>query len=171
MRAVASVAFSIIVCLPGLTGCASTPAVESAADHGPAAMPFLLFQGGKAEEAMRFYVDTLPNSRIIEIDRYAAGETGPEGTVENGYFEVNGLRVRCTDSPIPHDFDFTPSFSFFIDLESAAELDRLAEALQEDGEAMMPPDDYGFSERFAWVQDRYGVSWQLNLPSAAEASD
>lgn len=171
MRAVAIVASSIIVCLPGLTGCTSTPAVESAADHAPAATPFLLFQGGKAEEAMRFYVDTLPNSRIIEIDRYAAGEVGPEGTVELGHFEVNGLPVRSTDSPIPHEFDFTPSFSFFIDLESAAELDRLAEALQEDGEVMMPPNDYGFSERFAWVEDRYGVSWQLNLPSAAEATD
>lgn len=171
MRAVVIVTLSIIVCLPGLTGCVSTPAVESAADHGSSATPFLLFQDGKAEDAMRFYVDTFPNSRIIEIDRYAAGETGPEGTVELGDFVVNGLRVRSTDSPTPHAFDFTPSFSFFMDLDSSAEFDRLAEALQEDGEVLMPPDDYGFSERFAWVQDRYGVSWQLNLPSAAEATD
>jgi predicted 3-demethylubiquinone-9 3-methyltransferase (glyoxalase superfamily) len=168
MRGVGILALSIIVCLPGLTGCSSTPAVESAADHAPAATPFLLFQGGKAEEAMRFYVNTLPNSRIVEIDRYEAGETGPEGTVELGHFEVNGLRVLSTDSPIPHAFDFTPSFSFFVDLESAAELDRIAEAFEEDGEVLMPPNDYGFSERFAWVQDRYGVSWQLNLPGAAE---
>jgi uncharacterized glyoxalase superfamily protein PhnB len=43
-------------------------------------------------------------------------------------------------------------------------MDRLFERLSEGGQVLMPPDAYGFSRRFTWVQDRFGVSWQLNLP-------
>ena len=60
-------------------------------------------------------------------------------------------------------FAFTPSSSLFVTCESEAEFDRLSAALTEDGEVLMPPDNYGFSRKFAWVNDRFGVSWQLNL--------
>lgn len=70
-----------------------------------------------------------------------------------------------TESPIKHPFDFTPAVSLFVDFDSAEELDRVFAALSEGGFVMMPLDNYGFSERFAFIQDRYGVSWQLNLPS------
>ena len=70
---------------------------------------------------------------------------------------------RCTDSPPVHDFTFTPSFSIFVDVASAEELDRLFAGLSEGGAVLMPLDEYGFSRRFGWVNDRFGVSWQLNL--------
>jgi predicted 3-demethylubiquinone-9 3-methyltransferase (glyoxalase superfamily) len=50
-----------------------------------------------------------------------------------------------------------------VNCESEAEIDSLYEKLSEGGGVMMPLDNYGFSKKFAWVGDRYGVSWQLNL--------
>jgi predicted 3-demethylubiquinone-9 3-methyltransferase (glyoxalase superfamily) len=65
---------------------------------------------------------------------------------------------------VRHDFDFTPSFSFFVVCSDDVEIRRLATALLDRGEVLMPLDDYGFSRLFAWVKDRFGVSWQLSLP-------
>jgi len=125
--------------------------------------PFLMFEG-KAEEAMNFYVSLLPGSGIIDVARYGAGEAGPEGSVKVASFAIAGQTVMCIDSHVKHAFTFTPSFSFFITCESDDELRRLSEALVNGGSYLMPPNNYGFSRRFAWLNDRYGVSWQLNLP-------
>ena len=125
--------------------------------------PFLMFEG-QAEAAMTFYVAVVPNSRVIEIEHYAAGEVGKDGTIKLALFELSGLRVRCTDSPIAHAFTFTPSLSLFLTVDDVQHIDDLAATLGADGQALMPPDDYGFSRRFAWVQDRFGVSWQINCP-------
>jgi predicted 3-demethylubiquinone-9 3-methyltransferase (glyoxalase superfamily) len=54
--------------------------------------------------------------------------------------------------------------SLFVDCDSVEELAHLFARLSDGGSVLMPPDDYGFSQRFAWVADRFGVSWQLNLP-------
>jgi predicted 3-demethylubiquinone-9 3-methyltransferase (glyoxalase superfamily) len=72
--------------------------------------------------------------------------------------------VRASDSPITHDWDFTPGWSLFIDCTSEEEVEALVQALSEDGVTMMPLGDYEWSQQFAWVQDRFGISWQINLP-------
>ena len=72
--------------------------------------------------------------------------------------------MRVTDSTISHDFDFTPAWSFFVDSTSEEETETLVQALSEGGMTMMPLDDYGWSQQFAFVQDRFGISWQINLP-------
>jgi predicted 3-demethylubiquinone-9 3-methyltransferase (glyoxalase superfamily) len=125
--------------------------------------PFLMFQGVKAEEAMKFYVSLLPNSEIRKVARYGAGGPGPEGSVMMAVFSVAGLEVRCSDSFVKHAFDFTPSMSLFVDCESEEQLDRVSGKLAEGGSVLMPAGNYGFSRKFAWVNDRFGVSWQLNL--------
>ncbi|WP_051974746.1 VOC family protein [Cupriavidus necator] len=56
-----------------------------------------------------------------------------------------------------------PSLSLFVECESEAEFDKAFGWLSTGGMVLMPPDNYGFSRRFSWVNDRYGVSWQLNL--------
>ena len=68
-----------------------------------------------------------------------------------------------SDSPPVHAFTFTPSSSIFIDCDSADQLDRLFAVLSDDGQVLMPVGDYGFSRRFGWLQDRFGVSWLLKL--------
>jgi predicted 3-demethylubiquinone-9 3-methyltransferase (glyoxalase superfamily) len=67
------------------------------------------------------------------------------------------------DSPDVHAFGFTPAISMFVYCDSADEVDRLYEALSTDGQALMPVGSYPFAERFAWVSDRFGVSWQLTF--------
>lgn len=125
--------------------------------------PFLMFQGGHAEEAMNLYVSLFEDGEILAIHRYGPGEPSPEGSVFRARFRVGGQDIHCIDSPVRHGFDFTPSVSLFVNLDSPEELDRIAAALGEGGEFLMPTGDYGFSPRFAWVNDRFGVSWQLNL--------
>jgi predicted 3-demethylubiquinone-9 3-methyltransferase (glyoxalase superfamily) len=76
----------------------------------PRVQPFLMFQGN-AEEAMRLYVSLFPDGEVIAIKRYGPGEAGAEGSVWTASFSVGTLVVKCIDSPIKHDFNFTPSFS------------------------------------------------------------
>ena len=69
--------------------------------------------------------------------------------------------------PPVHAFDFTPSLSLFVDCADEAELERLFASLSDGGVVLMPLGDHGFSAGFGWVNDRFGVSWQLNLPADA----
>lgn len=129
--------------------------------------PFLMFcgpHGGQAEEAITFYVSLLKNSQIIAVDRYGANEQEPEGTVRLARFTLAGREYMAIDSAAEHNFTFTPAFSIFVTCESESELETLYEALSAGGQALMPLDNYGFSRKFGWVNDRYGVSWQVNLP-------
>ncbi|MEW6091262.1 MAG: VOC family protein [Pseudomonadota bacterium] len=130
---------------------------------GTTIRPFLMFEG-KAEEAMNLYVSLFPGSRIESISRYGAEGPGAEGTVQLASLSLSGQTVLCIDSPAKHAFTFTPSFSFFADLETEDELERIAATLGEGGTILMPLGNYGFSRKFTWLNDRFGVSWQLNLP-------
>lgn len=125
--------------------------------------PFLMFEG-RANEAIAFYVELIPNSEIVDVTRYGAGEPGPEGTVKFAVVRLAGQQVLFSDSFVSHGFTFTPSLSLFVDCESEADLERIFTALSEGGGVLMPLGNYGFSRRFGWVNDRFGVSWQLNLP-------
>jgi len=125
--------------------------------------PFLMFEG-RANEAIAFYVGLIPNSDIVDVTRYGAGEPGPEGTVKFAVVRLAGQQVLFSDSFVSHGFTFTPSLSLFVDCESEADLERIFTALSEGGGVLMPLSNYGFSRRFGWVNDRFGVSWQLNLP-------
>jgi predicted 3-demethylubiquinone-9 3-methyltransferase (glyoxalase superfamily) len=127
-----------------------------------AVTPFLMFEGS-AEAAMNFYVTLFRGSQIVRIERYGPGEMGAEGTVKRAEFTVAGQPLICIDSPISHAFTFTPSVSLFVDCETEAELDEAFSRISDGGSVLMPPGNYGFSAKFAWVNDRFGVSWQLNL--------
>ena len=113
---------------------------------------------------MNYYVSLFPASRIVEIARYGKHEPGPEGSVKKASFSIGGQTVMCTDTYVKHGFTFTPSFSLFVTCDSEESLRQLVNALAEGGNILMPLSNYGFSRQFAWVNDRFGVSWQLNLP-------
>jgi predicted 3-demethylubiquinone-9 3-methyltransferase (glyoxalase superfamily) len=124
--------------------------------------PFLMFTG-QAQEALEFYVSLFPGSEVLRLERFGADGAGVEGTVSKALFRVADQEVMAFDSPPVHDFGFTPAISLFVTLDSAEELDGVFAKLAEGGKVLMPVDNYGFSPRFGWVQDRFGVSWQLNL--------
>lgn len=123
--------------------------------------PFLIFQDGNAEEAMRFYTGLFADGEILTLIHT------PDGTVQQAVFRVAGQRVRIFDSPVPHEWDFTPGVSLFVTCDGREELEKLYASLLDGGAAMMPLDDYGFGP-FGFVPDRYGVSWQLALDLPAD---
>lgn len=118
---------------------------------------------GRAEEAMRYWVDLFDDAEIVDLARYGPEGPGAEGTVHRAVFRVAGRTLQCIDSPAPHEFGFTPAVSFFVECDDDEQFVRLHAGLADGGTELMPPGDYGFSRRFTWVQDRFGVSWQLNL--------
>ena len=124
---------------------------------------FLTFQQNNAEQAMNFYITLFSNSKIIDIKRYGTEGPGPEGSVMVARFELNGKEFICSDSFVKHNWDFTPAISNWVDCKDEDELQMLFSKLQEGGRTMMPLDNYGFSQKFGWVADQFGISWQLNL--------
>jgi predicted 3-demethylubiquinone-9 3-methyltransferase (glyoxalase superfamily) len=124
---------------------------------------FLMFEG-EAEEAMTFYVSLFEDAEVLAITRYGAGDAGAVGTVQHATFTLAGQQFMCIDSSETHEFSFTPSISLYVQCETEDEIDRLYAALSEKGEALMPLGSYGFSTKFGWTMDRFGVSWQLSLP-------
>lgn len=124
--------------------------------------PFLMFEG-QAEEAMNWYVSLFKDSEITRITRYGANEAGPEGSVMQAAFTLNGQEFLCIDSHVNHGFTFTPSISMFITCDSEEEIDRIFASLSEEGAILMPLGAYPFSKKFGWANDKFGVSWQLTV--------
>lgn len=69
----------------------------------------------------------------------------------------------CIDSSVKHEFTFTPAISLYVKCDTEDEIDRLFEKLTQDGAVLMPLQAYPFSQKFCWVVDKFGVSWQLSL--------
>jgi predicted 3-demethylubiquinone-9 3-methyltransferase (glyoxalase superfamily) len=128
----------------------------------PAVTTFLMFEG-KAEAAIGWYVSLIENSAILSIERYGPEGPGKEGSVVQAKFSLNGREFMAIDSPVKHQFTFTPAISLFVDCATAGEVDRLFAELSAGGQVLMPLDAYPFSKRFGWLVDKYGVSWQLRL--------
>ncbi|MFT3750228.1 MAG: VOC family protein [Agriterribacter sp.] len=124
---------------------------------------FLTFQENNAEEAMNFYTGLFDNSGIIEVQRHGKGGPAKEGSILLARFELNGKQFLCSDSFTKHAWTFSPAISLFVECKTGDELKQLFDALSENGKVFMPLDNYGFSQKFGWVEDRFGVSWQLNL--------
>jgi predicted 3-demethylubiquinone-9 3-methyltransferase (glyoxalase superfamily) len=114
--------------------------------------PCLWFDG-EAEEAARFYVSLLPDSRIDRVQKNLVdGPSGKAGTVLVVQFTLAGQEYMALNGGTR--FEYTHAISFKIDCADQAEVDRLWEALSAGGAI----------ERCGWLKDRYGVSWQI-VPS------
>ncbi|MBI5134077.1 MAG: VOC family protein [Candidatus Taylorbacteria bacterium] len=137
-------------------------------------IPHLWFDKN-AEEAVRFYASVFGDVEVGATTRYteAGFETHnmPAGTVLTIEFSIGGYDfIALNGGPV---FKLNPSISFFLnfdpskDKDAAKKLDALWQKLSEGGKALMPLDKYFFSERYGWIQDRFGVSWQLTLTNPA----
>jgi predicted 3-demethylubiquinone-9 3-methyltransferase (glyoxalase superfamily) len=124
----------------------------------------LMFVGdqcGRAEEAMDLYVSLFDDSRVVDVERW--GPEDEQSGIKQALFVLAGREHIAMDSDGPHAFTFTPALSLFVDCDDEAQLDRAFATLSEGGAVLMPLQAYDFSPKFAWVQDRFGVSWQLRL--------
>lgn len=124
---------------------------------------FLTFQDGNAEAAMEYYMSLFDNSQILQLKRWTHDGPGIEGQIMHAVFELDGSLFMCSDSPAIHAWGFSPAVSNFVNCRDDKQIEFLVEKLSENGQVMMPLDNYGFSEKFAFVEDQFGVSWQLNL--------
>ncbi len=115
--------------------------------------PFLWFNGN-VEDAINFYTTLFINSSIVST--YQQG-----GKVFTGTFNLMGSQFYALDGgPL---FNFSPANSFFVEMANENELDALWAGLSDGGMALMPMGKYPFSEKFGWIKDKFGVSWQLSL--------
>jgi predicted 3-demethylubiquinone-9 3-methyltransferase (glyoxalase superfamily) len=126
-------------------------------------VPHLWFDT-QAQEAAEFYVSAFPDSKITNVTTLPDTPSGDASTVS---FELAGYAFMAISAG-PY-FTLNPSISFTLnfdpskDPEAAANLDALWEKLSEGGEALMPLQEYPFSKRYGWIQDHFGVTWQLIL--------
>ncbi len=123
----------------------------------------MTFQDGNAENAMNFYVKIFDNSKIISVNVWGKNAPVEEGKIMQATFELDGNLFMCSDSPAIHDWDFSPAISNYLECENEDELERLFSKLSQNGKVLMPIKNYWFSQKFTWVIDQFGVSWQLNL--------
>ena len=127
---------------------------------------FLMFIGdhaGKAEDAITLYTSLFTDSEIISIERYSESDGQPPGFIKQAKFTLNGCLYMASENAGDHQFTFTPAMSLFVECESLEEIEQNYRELSRNGQELMPLDNYGFSQRFGWLNDQYGVSWQLNL--------
>jgi len=114
--------------------------------------PFLWFDSN-AEEAINFYTSIFKDSKVISISRYGDAGPGPKGTVMAATFQLEGQQFMALNGG-PH-FRFTPAISLFVSCETQEEVDELWKKLSDGGE----------EQRCGWLQDKFGLSWQI-IPSA-----
>ncbi|GIK42893.1 MAG: VOC family protein [Chloroflexota bacterium] len=129
----------------------------------PKITPHLWFDK-EAKEASGFYASIFPDSKVTNITIL---HNTPSGDSDIVSFELWGQKFMAISAgPL---FKFNPAVSFFVNFDPSREenarkkLDAMWEKLSEGGTALMPLDKYPFSERYGWIEDKYGLSWQLIL--------
>ena len=113
--------------------------------------PFLWFDGN-AEEAMNLYVSIFKNSKVVSVTRYGEAGPGPKGTVMSATFQLEGQQFYALNGG--PQYKFTPAISLFVSCETQKEVDELWNKLSAGGH----------KDRCGWLQDKYGLSWQI-IPS------
>lgn len=123
-----------------------------------------------AEEAVNFYVSLFNNSKIGSVSRY--GESGaavsgqPKGSVMTMTFRLEGQPFMALNGG--PEFKFSPAISFFVNLKTEKEIDGLWKKLSEGATVLMELGKYPFSEKFGWLQDKFGISWQLMISDRSQ---
>lgn len=121
----------------------------------PSITPHLWFDK-EAKEAAKFYTSTFPNSKITNITTIS---NTPSGDCDVVSFELSGQKFMAISAG-PY-FKSNPSISFHVKCDSIEKVDSYYKKLSKSGKVLMELNEYPFSKRYAWVEDKYGVSWQI----------
>ena len=132
-------------------------------------IPFLWFDN-KAEQAATFYTNIFNDSKINSISYYnaeSASDSGvPEGTAMTVDFILEGQHFAALNGgPV---FEITPAISLFINCDDEHEINTLWEKLSEGGTTLMELNKYPFSDKFGWLKDQFGVTWQLMIGNSMQ---
>lgn len=117
----------------------------------------------EAKEAAGFYASLFPDSKVANITTL---HDTPSGDCDVVSFELSGQPFMAISAG-PY-FRFTPAVSFLVACSTKEEVDALWGELSAGGMALMPLGEYPFSEKYGWVQDRYGLSWQVMFTGGRE---
>lgn len=120
-----------------------------------------LWFNNEAEAAAKLYVEAFENGEVQDVSYYVDDEHKPKGSVMTVMFKLGDQEFMVLNGG--PEFTFTPAISFFVDCEDERQLQKVWETLVDGGKMLMPLAKYPFSEKFGWLEDQYGVSWQLNL--------
>ena len=123
-------------------------------------IPFLWFNGN-AEQAMNFYISIFKNSKVLNVTHYGDAGPGEKGSVMSAIFKLEGHPFYALNAG--PEYTFTASNSFYVTCKTLPEIKKLWDRLSDGGQVMMELDKYPFSERYGWIQDKFGISWQLIL--------
>ena len=120
----------------------------------------------RAEEAAEFYTSVFPGAKLLSTTPYyiETPSDKPLGSTMLATIEIEGRRFELINGG--SGFTPNPSISFFVNRDTREEIDELWGKLTDGGMALMPLQEYPFSRHYGWVQDKYGVSWQLMMPNA-----
>lgn len=121
----------------------------------PTIIPHLWFDK-EAKEAAEFYTSLLPDSKVTNIITLHDTPSGDCDLVS--FVLANQPFMAISAGPL---FKFNPSVSFHVKLKTKEEVDAIWEKLSSGGNVLMPLDAYPFSERYGWIEDKYGLSWQV----------
>lgn len=120
-------------------------------------VPHLWFDK-EAKEATAFYATLFPNSKIYSINTISGT---PSGDCDIVNFNLAGQDFMAISAG-PY-FKFNPAVSLFVVFDSEAEIEATWNKLIEGGKALMPFDTYPWANKYGWLQDKYGLSWQLSM--------
>lgn len=118
-----------------------------------------LWYDKEAKEASEFYVSLFSNSKVGNV-RTITGT--PSGDCDVVSFTLAGQEFMAISAG-PY-FKFNPSISLFVEFGDETNITTVWDKLIEGGKALMPLDTYPWAKKYGWVQDRYGLTWQLSLP-------
>ncbi|HCV9088771.1 TPA: VOC family protein [Staphylococcus aureus] len=129
----------------------------------PKITTFLMFNN-QAEEAVKLYTSLFEDSEIITMAKYAENGPGDSGTVQHSIFTLNGQVFMAIDANSGTELPMNPAISLFVTVKDTIEMERLFNGLKDEGAILMPKTNMPPYREFAWVQDKFGVSFQLALP-------
>ena len=120
----------------------------------------------ESEQAVKFYTSIFKNSGIDSLTRSLEGEPRPEGMIRTIVFHLEDQEFMALNGG--PEYKFTPAISFYVRCKTLKEIDDLWQKLSEGGKVLMEYKKYPFSEKYGWLEDKFGLSWQLNLNESGQ---